>query len=274
MPSQKNDDTSICAYPIVTEQDRVPFILNGSGMNYKCNDNLNFLSDNPSLITPVSDSVSLGIRNLKEILIANPKQKITITGYATSAEKNTTKFENLGLARANDVKNFFISQGLPKEKFDTKGKIVTAWQMFGDTLSGPIKFNFNALETTQAGNTDLSSIKEQLNANPLVLYFNTNRSNENLSKDEHQKIIDIVQYVNKTPGSGVMIIGHSDSSGKREANVVLAQKRAIFTKNYLVKSGIPSSRIEIQSKGPDEPIADNETTEGKAKNRRTVTTIK
>ncbi|MNU08809.1 putative lipoprotein YiaD precursor [compost metagenome] len=57
-------------------------------------------------------------------------------------------------------------------------------------------------------------------------------------------------------------------------NIILAQKRADFSKSYLSKNGIDNSQIETQSKGPDDPIGDNNTTDGKAANRRTVITIK
>lgn len=271
-PTEKNDDA--LAGVKTAEQDRNPFVLKGSGMNYQCNDNLNFLLDNSPLITPVADSVILGLENLKTFLIANPKQIITITGHATAAEKNTTKFDNLGLARANDVRTFFVSKGLPKGQFDIKGEILTAWKMTGDTLSGPLKFTFNELASAPAGNTDSGTLKDELNANPLVLHFNTNQSNDNLSKEENQKVINIAQYLNQTPDATILVVGHSDSSGKRETNILLAEKRANFTKNYLVKKGIKASRIETESKGPDEPVAENETAEGKAKNRRTVITIK
>lgn len=256
--------------PVETfEQNRNPFVLSGSGINYQCNDNFNFLKNNPALITPVSDSITLGIENLKTFLIANPNQKISITGYAMADEVNNSTFENLGLARANDVKNFFVSQGLPAAQFDTKGELVDQWDMRNDTLFGPVSFKFNELK-----NTNESSSKDQINANPLVLHFNTNQANYNLNAEERQKIKDIIKYTIQTPDATVLIVGHSDSSGNPQTNNALAKKRAEFTKNYLVKNGIESSRIETQSKGSDEPVAGNETPEGMAKNRRTVITIK
>ena len=251
-----------------------PFVLNGSGMNYQCNDNLNFLKNNSALITPVSDSIVLGLEKLKRILMANPEQKITITGYATTLEKNTTKFKNLGLARANDVRTFFTFKGLPKAQLDIKGEVVDTWEMLNDTLSGPVKYTFNDLNSVPEKDNVSNTLKDEINANPLVLHFDTNQSIENLSKKEHQKVIEITQYIIRTPDAAVLIVGHSDNSGNRKSNILLAQKRANFTKSYLIKNGIRASRIETQSKGPDDPVAENETAEGKAKNRRTVITIK
>ncbi|MCM0667248.1 OmpA family protein [Flavobacterium tyrosinilyticum] len=250
-----------------------PFILNGSGINYQCNDSFDFLQNNSALISPVKDSIVMGLENLKEILIANPKQKITITGYATSDEKNTTTFENLALARANDVKTFLVAKGFSESQFDTKGEILDAWKTSGDTLLGPIKFQFSELES-EKNTEDWSILKNEINANPLVLYFNTNQSSDNLSKEEHQKVIDIAKYVNHVSDAKVQVVGHSDNTGSRELNMNLAKKRAEFTKKYLVQNGIKNSNIEVSAKGPDEPISDNESAEGRAKNRRTVITIK
>lgn len=253
----------------------VPFVLNGSGFEYQTHDNLKFLKNNSALIQPVSDSVAIGIENLKTFLVSNPKQKITITGYATSDEKNTTKFENLGLARANDVKNFFVSKGLASSQFDTKGEIINSWKTSADTLLGPVEYKFEAADTTTTvANDEWSALKEKINANPLTLHFNTNKSSLNLNEEDKQKVADIIKYLGTVKDASVLIVGHSDNVGNREPNIALAQKRAEFSKNYLIKNGIEASRIETESKGPDEPIGDNATAEGKASNRRTVITIK
>lgn len=252
----------------------VPFIINGSGFEFQTNDNFKFLKNNPAAIQPISDSISIGIEKLKTFLVSNPKQKITITGYATSDETNTTKFENLGLARANDVKNYFVSKGLVSSQLDTKGEIINSWRTNADTLIGPVEYEFATIETTSAANDDWSALKEKINANPLILHFNTNKSSFNLNEEGQQKVADISKYLKNVKNTSVLIVGHSDNVGNRDLNIDLAQKRADFSKNYLIKNGIEASRIDTESKGPDEPIGDNTTAEGKASNRRTVITIK
>ncbi|MCM0667252.1 OmpA family protein [Flavobacterium tyrosinilyticum] len=268
------DITSKTVPPTVTEPNFVPFVLNGPGLNYQTNDNLKFLKNSAKLIMPVSDSVTTGIDNLKKFLEANPKQKITITGYATSDETNSTTFENLGLARANDVKNYFVSEGLSENQFSTKGIIIDKWKMSGDTLLGPAEYLFEAIDSTATSNDEWSALKAKINADPLILHFNTNKSSEKLSNIEKQKVTDIAKYVKNVKDAVIVVVGHSDNVGNRDSNIVLGQKRADFSKNYLSKNGIDNARIETQSKGPDEPIGDNNTEEGKASNRRTVITIK
>jgi outer membrane protein OmpA-like peptidoglycan-associated protein len=222
----------------------------------------------------VSDSVTTGIDNLKKFLEANPKQKITITGYATSNETNSTTFENLGLARANDVKNYFVSEGLSENQFSTKGTILDKWKMSGDTLLGPAEYLFETIDSVATSNDEWSVLKEKINADPLILHFNTNKSSQKLSDLEKQKVTDIVKYAKNVKDAVIVVVGHSDNVGNRDSNIVLGQKRADFSKDYLSKNGIDNAKIETQSKGPDEPIGDNTTAEGKASNRRTVITIK
>lgn len=269
------DDAPKIVSPAVQEPNFVPFVLNGSGIEYQTNDNLKFLKNSAILVMPVSDSVTTGIEKLKAFLSTNPKQKVTITGYATSDEKNATTFENLGLARANDVKNYFVSKGMSENQFNTIGEIIDKWKMSGDTLLGPANYSFNAVvDSTSNGNDEWSALKDKINADPLVLHFNTNQSRLTLNADEKQKITAITQYLEHVKDAVVLAVGHSDNVGNRDSNVILGQKRADFSKNYLSKNGIDVKRIETQSKGPDEPIGDNNTSEGKAENRRTVITIK
>ena len=255
----------------------VPFVINGNGIDYRSSDNIKFLKNSASVILPVKDSVTIGIEKLKTFLNGNPKQKVTITGYATTEEKNTTPYPNLGLARANDVKNYFVSKGLSAGNFDTKGEIIDSWKTNADTLLGPVSFEISPSTDSVATKTngeDFAALKAKINADPLVLHFNTNKSNNNLNATERQKIKDITYYILHVNDGTLLVVGYSDNVGKRESNVVLGQKRADFTKDYLSKNGIDGSKIETQSKGPDDPVGDNTTADGKANNRRTVVTIK
>ncbi|KIQ14569.1 flagellar motor protein MotB [Flavobacterium sp. MEB061] len=252
----------------------VRFILNGSGIDFRTGDNLKFLKNSAVLLTPVSDSIGIGIENLKTFLASNSKQKVIITGYAISDETNNSTFENLGLARANEVKNYFVSKGLTASQFDTKGEIIKNWKMISDTLIGPVEYNFPALDTTTVVNNEWNTLKEKINSDPLILHFNTNKASDNLNAVEKQKVTDILKYLKNVKDATVLIVGHSDNVGNRDANVILGQKRAEFSKDYLVKNGIDAERITTESEGPDEPIGENSTAEGKANNRRTVITIK
>jgi outer membrane protein OmpA-like peptidoglycan-associated protein len=74
--------------------------------------------------------------------------------------------------------------------------------------------------------------------------------------------------------SKLELVGHTDNTGTQDANYSLSAARAEAVKNYLVKKGIPVNRFQkVDGKGQDEPIAENSTAAGKAKNRRVVISI-
>lgn len=66
----------------------------------------------------------------------------------------------------------------------------------------------------------------------------------------------------------VQVIGHTDSQGQHHMNVSLSLARANVVKNYLVSRGIPAQTLSVAGAGPDQPIASNDTPEGRARNRR------
>jgi outer membrane protein OmpA-like peptidoglycan-associated protein len=63
--------------------------------------------------------------------------------------------------------------------------------------------------------------------------------------------------------------GHTDNRGSREYNIKLSQDRAEAVRRYLVERGVEPGRLEAKGFGPDQPIATNDTAEGRQKNRRT-----
>ncbi|MGF6181415.1 OOP family OmpA-OmpF porin [Massilia sp. UYP32] len=72
----------------------------------------------------------------------------------------------------------------------------------------------------------------------------------------------------KLNGVKVEVIGHTDNAGSRAGNLSLSQARAEAVKAYVVSQGIAEASIAVSGEGPDRPVADNRTPEGKARNRR------
>lgn len=70
------------------------------------------------------------------------------------------------------------------------------------------------------------------------------------------------------PDSNITVEGHTDSQGQRDFNMNLAQKRAEAVREHLVTKGVAADRIKAVGIGPDRPIADNKSAEGRANNRR------
>ncbi len=84
----------------------------------------------------------------------------------------------------------------------------------------------------------------------------------------HAVLDRFASTLNQNPVTTVRIIGHTDNVGSDAANNLLAVNRADATRDYLVSRGVASKRISIDGRGEHEPIADNATADGRAKNRR------
>jgi len=83
----------------------------------------------------------------------------------------------------------------------------------------------------------------------------------------------LVNFMKKNANVKVEIGGHTDHIGAEKDNEVLAGNRALAVRDYLVKKGIPETRVTSKGYGEREPIATNDTPEGRALNRRTVCRI-
>jgi OOP family OmpA-OmpF porin len=70
------------------------------------------------------------------------------------------------------------------------------------------------------------------------------------------------------------VLGYTDNVGTRDNNMDLSQKRASAVRDYLVSRGIPSDLISAQGKGPDDPVSDNGSVDGRAANRRVEIVVK
>ena len=79
---------------------------------------------------------------------------------------------------------------------------------------------------------------------------------------------EIAGLMNKYPGYVLKIGGHTDNTGSTTINQRLSQQRAKACYDYLLGQGIASSRMDYAGYGPDRPIADNDTQQGRAMNRR------
>lgn len=86
------------------------------------------------------------------------------------------------------------------------------------------------------------------------------------------RLNDFVKQLSTVKYDAVIVIGHTDSIGSDAYNMRLGQRRAEAVKSYLISQGV-RNRIDASSRGEREPIADNNTAAGRAKNRRVVVEV-
>ncbi|PUE54987.1 hypothetical protein B9Z45_10840 [Limnohabitans sp. 2KL-17] len=126
-----------------------------------------------------------------------------------------------------------------------------------------------AMETATAGTGTVvtQTADNQLKLSiPNDISFDTGRSD---IKPNLRPILDqFAQGLGQQPGMEVRIVGHTDNTGSDAINNPLSVNRAQSARDYLVSCGVSSSRIAIDGRGSREPIADNATEAGRARNRR------
>ncbi len=249
-----------------------PFAIDGNGFAYNTNDNYNFNISSHDILMPLSADLTKGVSGLQTHLGTNTSNVINVTGYYTSEEENNTAFPNLGLARANSIKNDLASKGFSTAQINTSGKLMDEMIAKDGTYWGAASFDLE--EKSDTADDDLKALFDKINANPLILYFDTAEASIYLDTEQRQKVAEISRYLDKVDGSTVSVVGHTDATGRANTNMRLGQDRAEFAKNYLMQNGIAADKIITTSKGQTQPIADNTTEEGRVKNRRTVITLK
>ena len=230
-----------------------PFSIKGDSYSFTTNDNYNFNLSSSNILQPLSTEVTNGISGLQAYLGNNKDQILYITGFYTSEEENNSAFPNLGLARANAIKNDLASKGISTTQINTIGQLMNEMIAKDGTYWGPASFSLE--KKSETAENELKELYEKINA------------------DQRQKVADISKYLDKVEGSKANVVGHTDATGKASTNMRLGLDRANFAKDYLMKNGITEDKIVTSSKGQTQPIESNDTEEGRNRNRRTVITL-
>lgn len=101
---------------------------------------------------------------------------------------------------------------------------------------------------------------------PSDISFATNRSD---IQPNFRPILDrFAEGLRNNPNTEVRIVGHTDSTGSDAINNPLSLDRAESTRNYLTSRGVSGARIHVEGRGSREPIASNDSVDGRARNRR------
>ena len=89
-----------------------------------------------------------------------------------------------------------------------------------------------------------------------------------LKPEGKAKLDDLVGKIKAINLEVIIAVGHTDAVGSDDYNQKLSMRRSQAVKAYLVSKGVDKTRIYTEGKGEKQPVADNKTKEGRAKNRR------
>lgn len=89
-----------------------------------------------------------------------------------------------------------------------------------------------------------------------------------IDKDSMGLLDKLIETALRCPTANIEVAGHTDSDGDNNTNMALSEKRAQAVSDYLIKAGLPPDRLKAVGYGSSQPVAANDTDDGKAKNRR------
>ena len=117
----------------------------------------------------------------------------------------------------------------------------------------------------------MQHIKEGIKVKIENLFFATNKTY--ILPQSEQAMSDLANFLLENQTVKIHIVGHTDAVGTDEANQILSEGRANSVRNDLIKRGVAAERMTAEGKGEKEPVADNDTDEGRQLNRRVEFTI-
>ncbi|MDX1407301.1 MAG: OmpA family protein [Saprospiraceae bacterium] len=182
-------------------------------------------------------------------------QILEITGLYYRDESPASDDADLGLARAEAVRDI-LAGVVPPERMVVKSEVAD--------LSGDVRDRFFSAVRYRAriNNEHVQEVDDRA-----LIYFPFNSTKPEFSPEIHTYLDAVADRLAQTDEQ-VLLTGHTDDEGSNNSNYYLGHWRASAVRDALVEKGLESARITVESKGELEPIAGNNTKEGRERNRR------
>jgi len=202
---------------------------------------------------------------------ANPGKVLALSGVYGSGEVNKTEFGNLGIARAEAVKEVLVENGASIEQISTMGVEESDLKFIDKKLYNSVDFEFVTDQGALSGTTfNFDESK--------TLYF---EGDEVDFSEDDPKLLEIITYLESylttNPDAIVTVNGYTDNQGSSKEKMRIASKRVDrirrILRNHKKGKVFTSPMVVRNAVGPQDPQADNETSEGMAINNRVTITI-
>jgi OOP family OmpA-OmpF porin len=256
----------------------------GAGLKYKIKENLSFKSDLRHILTKEDNSLLLTLGLAIGLGETKKAVKKVVEDPKPVMKKETLKdSDNDGLVDANDrCANTFPGAivNINGCEIDTDNDtVVDRLDQCPSTKPG-VKVNSNGCEIDSDKDGVVDSLDKCPNtplyqkvnadgcAEKIELKVNFDYNSANIRNEDNAELDALAKYLNSQKDINIAIEAHTDSKGSEKYNLNLSNKRAISAKNALVDLGVDPSRIEAIGYGESQPIANNNTEEGRKENRR------
>lgn len=249
-------------YPINSENDEVDFFVSLDGKTgYFSSNNI--------------DNQDWNIYEFELYEEARPhvmmivKGKVTaddgdLEGATVEIRDTATNVIATGIVSAN-TGNYAVATEVKKE--DPQPIIVTV-KKEGHSYDSQIITPEQMQESIVTKDAEVKAIEPGKVCDLRDIYYETN--SYTLTQASKVVLALFIEFLKDNPTVKVEIQGHTDNIGNDDANQKLSEQRAKAVYDYVIGKGIPADRLRYKGYGESQPIADNNTATGRAKNRRTV----
>ena len=216
------------------------------------------------------------------ILFSNRLTIDTITQKAKEEKEKITqefnsKIQELETQKASIEENLTKQTEKLKEVMDTNSKLKDELIQQKANFEEQLKIKESEIEKIKVEKEEAikkEEAKQELIKTFLLTNVQFKRGSSQLTEESKARLDKTAKKILEYPNFKYEIQGHTDKSGKEEFNIRLSTQRAEATKKYLVSKGVPEEILTTKGFGSSQPIADNNTKEGRIKNRRVVFVIK
>ena len=207
----------------------------------------------------VSPALQSGaVTELANYLKTNKDRELNVVGIYGQNEINPSKYADLGIARAEDIKTRLVALGIDGNRIKTSSEMRADYAAVQDTMYDCIAMN---VAVTKA-------IEKDITIEPRIIYFETGKSTIDLTPELQAYIRNVKAYLQQKPDARVILTGHTDDVGAEDINQKLGLQRAEKTRTELTKIDIDANRVSLDSKGETQPLKPNSTADGRQANRR------
>ncbi|MEL6867901.1 MAG: OmpA family protein [Bacteroidota bacterium] len=216
------------------------------------------------------EDMKRALKSTAVYLSENTDRQLVLSGLYTKAERNDTEYNDLGMARATKVKAVLVDSGADADRISIDSRSVDNLSFLNKKLYDGVQFNFVDVPAEEDSN---GSPKEEPALDPIdqkLIINYEDRDFEYLPDGATEDLFrNWLLYIRNKPGARVVVLGHSDELGspaanERMANLMANKVRRVLRDEYSFRT----PEVTARSRGARQPIADNDTAEGRRQNRR------
>jgi outer membrane protein OmpA-like peptidoglycan-associated protein len=212
------------------------------------------VKEEPKKEDPYKEMVKVTIK-LQDEKYAKP-----VSGSIVIKQKNKEVFN--GNADASGLSNFYLEPGSYSVSVSAKGYIPAEEVL---ELKGSEKGTSKIIELKQP------KIEKGLVFKLKAINFETGA--DKMKESSFDILNKMATILNENPNMVIEVAGHTDNVGDDQKNLILSENRAKTVMNYLLTKGVKASQMKAIGYGETQPIADNNTEDGRLANRRVMFTV-